>query len=353
MKDEKETVCAVVVTYNRKNYLLDCLESLKHQSLPPDAILIVDNASTDGTPEALKKAGYISDVPVSDTKNTWETHGEVSSPEGEKIKIHYLRLPQNTGGAGGFYHGMKRAYELGYTWIWIMDDDVVASKNALEKLNINFKNSGILALASMVKRSDGSIFLNTRGFLSLNKLFPRLQIPLSQEEYKKTSIPVDFASFVGLMVKREAISEVGFPNPDFFIYNDDVEYGLRLGRYTKILLIPGSVLIDRSARKEAGFLLRKFLFLRLKRLPLSSYWRTYYSLRNSIYIGKKYARGKALFYLRFLVHLLKSLRSLLLILTLDDHKKDRLKIRFLPYIHGLRGVLGKKVEYKNGKIIWH
>ena len=57
-----DTICAVVVTYNRKELLIECLESLKEQSRTLDAILIIDNASTDGTPEILLKNGYIDHI---------------------------------------------------------------------------------------------------------------------------------------------------------------------------------------------------------------------------------------------------------------------------------------------------
>ena len=248
---------------------------------------------------------------------------------------------------------MKRAYELGYTWIWIMDDDVVADAEALGILK---KHSGpSLAMAPAVKTEDGSIALTHRGNLKPKGLFPGLQRPLAPEEYEKSQLYIDLCSFVGLMVRREAISKIGLPIDDFFIYADDVEYSLRLSsELGKILLIPASYLIDRNAKKKAGYIVKNILLFKFKRQPISSYWRTYYSLRNVLYVSQKYSRNKAFFYIRVMFHLLKSLlTSFPLILTLDDHKKDRLKIRFLPYIHGLRGVLGKKVEYKDGKIIWH
>jgi hypothetical protein len=118
-------------------------------------------------------------------------------------------------------------------------------------------------------------------------------------------------------------------------------------------MVPSSIIVDQNAKKEHGFLSKKILFFTLKRAPISSYWRTYYSLRNSLYIGKKYSKGKFFFYIRVILHIIKGLRSLVLILLIDDHKWDRLKIRFLPYWHGLRGELGKRVEYKNGKLVWY
>src|SRR5262245_34479345 len=94
-----DRICAVVVTFNRKPLLAKCLLSLERQSRRPDAILVVDNRSTDGTAAMLA-----------------EQFGHLS----------YLRLEANTGGAGGFHEGMKWAYERGFDWLWVMDDDVEA-----------------------------------------------------------------------------------------------------------------------------------------------------------------------------------------------------------------------------------
>jgi len=53
MENKKETVCAVVVTYNRKELLLECLEAIRKQTRPVQGIYLIDNASTDGTPKLL------------------------------------------------------------------------------------------------------------------------------------------------------------------------------------------------------------------------------------------------------------------------------------------------------------
>src|SRR5690349_20673166 len=95
-----ERVMAVVVTYNRSRLLLECLSALLRQTQPLDRVVLVDNASTDDTVEQLR------------------THGYLDRPE-----IDYTRLPTNTGGAGGFHEGLRRAMELGADWMWVMDDD--------------------------------------------------------------------------------------------------------------------------------------------------------------------------------------------------------------------------------------
>jgi len=106
----KNNVVAVVVTYNRKYLLIQCVKSLLNQSVPCD-IIIVDNASTDGTKSCLQENGML-----------------------EKIRIHYLELHDNIGGAGGFNAGMKYGMSSTWDWCWLMDDDAIAHKDALRYL---------------------------------------------------------------------------------------------------------------------------------------------------------------------------------------------------------------------------
>src|SRR5208283_3808991 len=117
----KESVCAVVVTYNRKCLLLECLEALFKQTYPLEAIYIIDNASTDGTPEMLKGKGVIRSI-LNPDNYPLEEATEVVISGMHKIHIHYFRMHENIGGAGGFYYGTRLAHEAGHKWIWLMDD---------------------------------------------------------------------------------------------------------------------------------------------------------------------------------------------------------------------------------------
>jgi len=129
---DSDTVCAVVVTYNRKNLLLECLDAIRKQTRPVGAIYIIDNASTDGTPEVLKDNGYISELPVSNLSEPYEIEHHINNlVNGNPIKIFYVRMHRNTGSAGGFYEGVKRGYEGGYDWLWLMDDDGLPEKDCL------------------------------------------------------------------------------------------------------------------------------------------------------------------------------------------------------------------------------
>ena len=104
----KKETAAVVVTYNRKEKLINCIESLLRQTPEKPEILIIDNASTDGTHEEIQK--YINSG-----------------------VIKYFNTGENLGGAGGFAYGIKKAYKMGFKYIWLMDDDCIMEEDALEK----------------------------------------------------------------------------------------------------------------------------------------------------------------------------------------------------------------------------
>src|SRR5688500_18865206 len=90
------TVIAVILTYNRKDLLKECLQAIARQTRAPDAIVGVNNGSTDGTNEVLAT---------------------------ECPRVTEVRLPENVGAAGGYREVLKHAQASGYTWLWMMDDD--------------------------------------------------------------------------------------------------------------------------------------------------------------------------------------------------------------------------------------
>ena len=121
-----KSICTIIVTFNRKELLLRCLEAVKKQSFTPKSILIVDNASTDGTFEFLVEKEAIGRNNIETDKLIEVSHGQHS--------IKYYRLSSNKVGAGGFYTGLKLAHESGeYDAYWLMDDDGYPSEHCLEK----------------------------------------------------------------------------------------------------------------------------------------------------------------------------------------------------------------------------
>ncbi len=280
----KDRVCAVIVTYNRKELLLECLESLRKQTRPIQGIYLIDNASTDGTPQLLLDKGYIRELPPENPSEPWEKEFEISNlTDGKFIKLHYVRMHENTGGAGGFYEGVKRGYEKGYDWFWLMDDDTIPTNEALislmEKINKvgNYLNIGFVC-------SKALWISETPHIMNIPAVKPLVNgIPFNLYENEGVLL-VESASFVSLLVNRNTVKRVGLPIKEFFIWADDVEYTLRvtknglLGLYVKDSIVFHKTKTNYSASEVYD-------------------WRFYYNIRNWLWIYKLHYRRRYLFYL--------------------------------------------------------
>lgn len=240
-----ESIAAVVVTFNRKILLVECLTALLNQTRKLDKIYVIDQASTDGTEDLLLERGLLADP-----------------------AIEYWRAPVNTGGAGGFHNGMRRAYQNGHAWVWIMDDDAIPDPDACEEMVPFTSYRTVAAVANRKLTKDRTT--DTNHIAS----FPGTKI---HRDY----LCLRFSSFVGLLVKCEAIDRVGLPKAEFFFQYDDNEYCARLLTCGDIAYAPESCIVH----KEAGSLrVKKDLFGKSWfRIPAEKYWRNYFSFRNNLW----------------------------------------------------------------------
>lgn len=310
------TIAVVVVTYNRKELLIECLDAILAGTRLPDKIILVDNGSTDNTSDVLKAEGYLTN-PL----------------------IDYIRLPQNTGGAGGFYEGVKYGYEAGYDWLWLMDDDAEPEADALEKLSQYLYEPDVSALANLKIDLAGEILHPHLGFFDRQdrqNIFDfdiEIHRKIERNLLKNNrALEIAFSSFVGILVNKKAIDKIGFPNKDFFIRGDDLEYCLRLNNVGKILLITDSIILHKEAG-DPGAIVKNFLGKLSYRTKYSRIWLTYYETRNATWLRKNYA-SKTIFYFRTLKYYC---RSLIAILLFDDRKFKRLRFLTEAYQDGLKG----------------
>ena len=203
-------VTAVVVTYNRRELLRQCLDALNSQTVGAPDIWVIDNASTDGTGEMVASL--------------------------ERENIHYCNTGKNLGGAGGFSWGIYRAAQEKTHYLWVMDDDCLPQPDALEKL--------LAADASMPGQY---------GWLSSRALAPDgTDQPMNRqrrtpyrdiENYEGERIPAVMASFVSLFLPVETVRKYGLPIAEFFIWSDDWEYTRRISRELPCYVIPDSRVI--------------------------------------------------------------------------------------------------------------
>jgi GT2 family glycosyltransferase len=326
------SVCAVVVTYNRKDLLIACIECLVNQTLKVDAIYIVDNDSTDNTPELLSDYGFITQLPPVDSENKWCCDNEY-----EDIHIKYIKLPTNMGGAGGFYEGVKAAHLDGHDWVWIMDDDAFPTRDCLKNLSPYYNLDDTVALASLKVDLDDNILYHHRGYFNFNSGLP-IQKPISYEDTQVEVKDIDMVSFVGLLVKKEAISQIGYPKKEFFIHSDDLEYCIRLRSVGKIKLINKSI-IKHAEGSVKGTFTKSFLGFNVDRRPYDKLWINYFMQRNLIWLGRKYSTNKLSLYFTILKNYLLTCMG---IIVFDDHKFNRLKFYTNSYLDGLRSIFDNK-----------
>jgi rhamnopyranosyl-N-acetylglucosaminyl-diphospho-decaprenol beta-1,3/1,4-galactofuranosyltransferase len=290
------TNAAVVIGFNRKKLLTECLDGLLRQSLPLDAIYVVDNGSTDGTDAYLQKKGYL-----------------------DEPQIRYIRLPVNSGGAGGFYHGVRVAFEAGYDWIWLMDDDTEPEANALQLMEPLKTYNEVVAIANQK--------LDVQGKETLDGL--RM---LPKQNDRSTAYPrVKFSSFVGILIRSAAVQKIGFPRPEFFIHNDDLEYCLRLRKIGDIALAKGS----RVIHKEQARQITPKSYFGLNYLPkdLHGYCFEYYGHRNYVVVQRAHAKGLS----RYLLPLRRFLLAAGAILLIDkSDRRQRFKVLLRSNVDGWR-----------------
>jgi GT2 family glycosyltransferase len=212
---ERPRVVAVVVAYNRRDLLVEALDAVAAQDPSVSRIVVVDNASTDDTADVARAAGELVDL---------------------------VRLPRNTGGAGGFAAGMAVALDRhSPDWLWLMDDDTIPTPGALGALLDAVHGSGAVAAGSRVVWSDGAEHpMNT----------PRPKAYASRAERlaatRAGAVPVRSTSFVSMLVRADVVREVGLPIADYFIWNDDFEYSTRVLRGRRGIHVPASVVVHKT-----------------------------------------------------------------------------------------------------------
>lgn len=249
MSTTKEpTLAAVLVTWNRKALLMQCLAGLRAQTRPVDAIIVVDNASTDGT---------------------WDALQEIDDP-----RLHRYRMAENGGGTAGFTHGIERALELGFDWIWLMDDDAEPTPECLERLwALDERKSSDTVLCPLI-RGDEDLQLYHHKHVSRQDL----SITNVRLDGRKV-IPISANAFVGPMFPASLVKRWGLPKVQYFIWWDDTEYTFRISdRGRKIVLATEAVILHHDKAVAD---------------PNALNWRSYYLYRNSFDFLTSHLEGLA------------------------------------------------------------
>ena len=218
-------IAAVVVTYNRSKLLKECLDGLLKSTKKISAIYIIDNASTDDTQIIIRNFA-------------------LNNPG---ANINNIEMRVNAGGAGGFSCGMQMAFNAGYDYIWVMDDDVEPAPDCLENLCRYLIHSECIQPRRLYV--DGKV-QHWEAFISP---ISGLRIELNDNSFShgKDFCFVNTACFEGMLISRELVDKIGFPDPDFFIVYDDTSYGLLASKYTNICYVRDAILFKKINKEKS------------------------------------------------------------------------------------------------------
>jgi rhamnopyranosyl-N-acetylglucosaminyl-diphospho-decaprenol beta-1,3/1,4-galactofuranosyltransferase len=248
---------AIVVTYNRKALLERCLTLLLNQTAPLEQIYVIDNASTDGTPEVIP----------------------------DHPRITYVRLERNLGGAYGFSHGVEQALKGGHRYLWLMDDDCLPEAEALAALLEHTGESE--ALCSAVLARDGRYDLHHRRSFDAVRL-SEADLPVGA--YKQDGTAVDLFTFVSVLISTDAVKRAGLPVNNFFFMYDDSEYALRLRKMgITARLVPSSRVWHHGSVSYPS-----------PRAPYNPL-KHYYNTRNQLLVYRQYGTSSPWYAIRLVV----------------------------------------------------
>jgi rhamnopyranosyl-N-acetylglucosaminyl-diphospho-decaprenol beta-1,3/1,4-galactofuranosyltransferase len=306
-------VAAAITTFNRLESLKRCLAHLRAQTRPPDEIIVVDDASQDGTGEWLA----------------------------EQTGLVVVRMPENRGCSNSFHVAMRTAYERGHDWVFAMDDDVYATPEALERL----LEAGALLQAQGARIGALKTFesnWDTGGPIPVPFSFPstvrqawryRFNSRESQIEMGRGApVEIAWSSFCGTLFSREAFASAGFPDAEYFYWLEDADFGFRQYKLgLRYYMVPQAIVEhkgDEFAQKYAP--------------PRKAGWRDYYRHRNRwrlVWVhGHVLGRYKLICQMRMASETLeRAARSA----ARGNFRGCRLIL--LGFIDGIRGRMGRRV----------
>jgi rhamnopyranosyl-N-acetylglucosaminyl-diphospho-decaprenol beta-1,3/1,4-galactofuranosyltransferase len=238
---------AVVVTHNRCVLLSRCLDHILRQTCQPASILVINNASSDGTVEMLKRRG-----------------------------IDFLSQ-ENVGSAGGWHRGIGYALDHNFDSVWLMDDDGFPDVGALLALESALV-TGVACASSVVLRED-----QPTHFVFPFPILDRAGLPVIFGNPRKLDTLLELSNvtgggsypfahlFNGALVSLRAVAKVGNVNRDYFIYGEEVDYFFRLRSFGQVVSVLSALHYHPDVTR------RPFNLIKI-----------YYYIKNSLVLNSRY-----------------------------------------------------------------
>lgn len=277
-------------------------------------------------------------------------------------RLEILISNENIGSAGGYALGLSKAIKEPYDYFWLLDDDNLPLKDSLsalldaysihegkirkEELVLQSFRESLPEMLEIVNKKRPHSLPRAASFIGFHvcnlwddfcsKLFMRKQKDHLVLNHKQKLVRLHSAPYGGLFFHKNAIKILGIPNPLFFLYADDFAYTLNFTlKGGSLLLVPDSRIMDLEPVWNATGGKTSNIH---RRLNVLSSEKTYYEVRNRIYLGRTMFPGHRLMYfLNKWVYL-----TLLGLLALYYRRGKRLKLILRAVSDGEQGRLGKR-----------
>ena len=239
----------LVLNYNGKHLLHDCLNSILNQNFNDYELVIIDNNSGDGSVEYIKE---------------------------NFSKAKLMKNPKNFGFAKGNNTGIK---VCNGEWIFFLNNDTILEQNCLEFLfkHIESRKPEQLVFVPLMLKADFPEYVDSAGDMLYPWGYAYKYENVSASEFPEFK-EINFACCGAAMFNRELLEKLNGFDEDFFLYYEDIDLSLRAKRLgTKIFLVPqakvlhkGSATIGKKNSLRLYYIERNRFWTKLKNFPFST-----------------------------------------------------------------------------------
>jgi len=252
-------IATVIVNWNKKNDVLDLLTDLAGVKSPSFDVFVVDNASTDGSPAAIR-SGFPG--------------------------VNLIINTENLGGTGGFNTGIDTILKRGgYDYIWLLDNDAkIKNDTLIELVNAMKTDERIGMVGSHVKDIENREMTVELGANFRWDIMGTTPVSRNTATAMEELVEVDYVAICSALLDVNAVKRVGLMDQRLFLFWDDMDWGVCFQDHGyKVVAAPRSIVYHAS-------------FTERERGPVTNF---YYGLRNPLLVYTKHTnffRRSSIFY---------------------------------------------------------
>jgi GT2 family glycosyltransferase len=219
-------VVTIVLNTNRRRDTLECLASLERDACPNCTVIVLDNASTDGSVEAIR-----SEFPA----------------------VQIIPLVENRGYAGNNNVGIEAGLAQGADWVFVLNEDTVLAPDCLSRLvEAGEGDPRVGIVGPMVyHHNEPQVIQSAGGKLSSQWVATHVgQNEVDQGQYS-TPRRVDWISGCGILVRRAVIEQIGMLDERFYYYWEETEWCIRARKNGwDIVHVPSAKLWHKGVQRD-------------------------------------------------------------------------------------------------------